>query len=229
MTKTFQTALMFAALSAFAYPAAAAPIIVNGSFEDTTGLTDNIDFFDGVPIGWSFTGNIVQLLTSSITDAPSGIDGDLYLEINDSGEPGPFGTLSQSVTGLTVGQEYEVAFLWGNRGSFPNDSYDFTVAMGGATFSRSGSGLVNLTAASIQFLASSSTEELRIIFNDPGVSTVTGGGLDAFEIQAVDAVPEPSTTALLSLSAAGFAVYRRRRPGPTLRLKSCSRRRPSRS
>ena len=97
---------MLVALSAFAFPASAAPILVNGSFEDTTGLAGSGDFFDGVPIGWSFTGNIVQLLTSAVPTAPSGIDGNLYVEFNGDDALSSFGTLSQSVTGLTVGQEY---------------------------------------------------------------------------------------------------------------------------
>ena len=207
MTKTFQSALMLVALSAFAFPASAAPILVNGSFEDTTGLVGGGDFFDGVPIGWSFTGNIVQVLTNAVPTAPSGIDGNLYVEFNGDDALSSFGTLSQSVTGLTVGQKYEVAFLWGNRGVPGDDAYDFAVEMGGATFSRAGSGLVNLTAGSIQFIASLSTEELRIIFNDPGGPTLTDGALDAFEIHPVSDVPEPSSMVLLSLGVAGFGVH----------------------
>jgi len=206
MKKTLPSALTLVALIGFACPASAAPVLVNGSFEDTTGLADSGTFFDGVPIGWSFTGTGVQLLTSSIAIAPSGIDGNLYVESTGDDALSSFGTLSQSVTGLTVGQKYEVAFLWGNRGAPGDDAYDFAVEMGGATFSRAGSGLVNLTAGSIQFIASLSTEELKIIFNDPGAPTLTDGALDAFEIHAVSDVPEPSSMVLLSLGVAGLGA-----------------------
>ena len=78
--------------------------------------------------------------------APSGVDGDWYVEIFRNPD---FGTLSQTVTGLEIGQEYELSFLWGNR----TRGYDFTVEMGGSSFNASGTGLVDMIAKSFSFVA----------------------------------------------------------------------------
>ena len=111
---------------------ATAITIVNSSFEDISGLTGSFDFFDGVPTGWSFTGTKVQALKSPPW-SPSGVDGSYYIEIFKSPD---FGTLSQSVPGLVIGQQYELSFLWGNR----MNGYDFTVEMSGSSFGASGYG-----------------------------------------------------------------------------------------
>ena len=106
--------------------------IVNSSFEDISGMTDFGSFADGVPTGWSFTGTEVQALKSP-PYTPSGVDGSYYIEIYKSPD---FGTLSQSVPGLVIGQQYELSFLWGNR----MNGYDFTVEMSGSSFGASGYG-----------------------------------------------------------------------------------------
>lgn len=187
-----------------------AALITNGSFEDTTGLSGGGSFFTGVPNGWTFTNDAVQLLTASIPTAPSGFDGNLYVEVFTSSDD--FGTLSQTISGLIVGQVYEVSFLWGNRGTTPAQAFDFDIEIGGSTFSRTGSGLVNMTPGLITFTAASVSHSLNLTFNDPGSSTVTGGALDAFVINQVSApVPEPSTLAMFGLGAIGLVARRPRK------------------
>lgn len=155
--------------------------IVNNSFEDITGMNDNGTFANGVPAGWSFTGTKVQALQSPPND-PSGVDGSYFIEIFNSSD---LGTLSQNITGLTVGQEYELSFLWGNR----TLGYDFKVEMDGSSFSQSGTGLVNMIAESFTFTATATNGDLNITWNECGVGCVSGGALDAFVLNEVPIPP----------------------------------------
>jgi hypothetical protein len=108
-------------------------------------MTDFTSNFDGVPVGWSFSGNQVQILKSP-PFAPSGVDGENYLEMYNTAD---LGTLSQDVTGLVAGQPYKLSFLWGNRTS----AFDITISMGGSSFNESGDGLIAMTIASLIFTA----------------------------------------------------------------------------
>jgi hypothetical protein len=173
--------------------------IVNGSFEDITGMSDLGTFANGVPPGWSFTGTEVQALQSP-PFAPSGVDGSYFIEILSS----PLvGTLSQTVMALTIGQEYELSFLWGNRVG----GYDFTIEMGGSSFSESGSGIVNMIADSFTFTATATSEDLNLTWHDSAAVTHCGGALDAFVL-----TPEPTTALLLAAGLAGLAAAGRRHP-----------------
>ncbi len=177
--------------------------IVNGSFEDITGMTDNGSYANGIPTGWSYTGTTLQALKSP-PFSPSGVDGDYYIEIYSSPD---FGTLSQIVTGLTIGQEYELSFLWGNRML----GYDFTIEMGGSSFNESGTDLVNMIAESFAFTATAMSEDLNLTWNDSGLDSVSGGALDAFVLtETGPSIPEPTTLLLMGFGLAGIG-YRRRK------------------
>lgn len=174
-----------------------AATIVNGSFEDLTGLSG----FDGVPVGWTFTGTQVQVLNSSVY-GPSGADGFYYVEIYNSSD---LGTLSQTVTGLTVGQEYKLSFLWGNR----LNPFDITVEMGGSSFNQSGTGVISMTPASFFFTAASTSVPLNITWN---TGTDVSGALDAFVLTGPESVvPLPASLPLFAtgLGAMGLVGWRR--------------------
>ena len=200
MIRLFTAALVVGGVLATFHSTTNAATIVNGSFEDTSGMIDFTSNFDGVPVGWSFSGNQVQVLKSP-PFAPSGVDGENYVEMYNTAD---LGTLSQDVNGLIFGQEYELSFLWGNRTS----AFDITVEMGGTSFNASGSGLVNMTSASLIFTVANTIETLSITWNDPGDYGVSGA-LDAFRISAV---PLPAGVWLLlsALGGLGFAGWRRK-------------------
>ena len=196
-------ALAGIALVAYAAPSSAITI-VNGSFEDISGMVDSGDYANGTPNGWTFTGLEVQILKSP-PFAPTGVDGERYVEMSGGTD---WGVLSQVVTGLTVGHDYELSFLWGNRQS----AFNMTVEMGGQSFATSGTGVANMTAQTLQFTAANTSETLALEWLTPnGVS----GALDAFELIDLDAaqveIPAPPNLAILGLGLAGLVAIRRKR------------------
>ena len=102
-----------------------------------------------------------------------------------------------------IGQQYELSFLWGNR----MRGYDFTVEMGGSSFGASGAGLVDMIPESFAFTATSTVENLNIIWHDSGEDSVSGGALDAFVLEVI---PEPATLSLFTLGS--LTLLRRRKP-----------------
>lgn len=183
---------------------ASATTIINGSFEDVTGLSGGGAVSNGEPVGWTYTGGGgfgVQVLASP-PFTPSGVDGLRYVE--SYAGPAEIGTLSQVVAGLTIGTTYELSFLWGNR----QDAFDMVVAMGGNSFAVSGTGLINMTAESFQFVASSTSETLALTWN---FGTEVSGALDNFELSQVGGpveVAEPAVPASLGLGLLGLYLLR---------------------
>ena len=198
---------------------AGAQTIVNGDFEDLTGLTSigsSGQIFRGPsPAGWTWTpggagGAVagIDVLDYALggSPTPNANSGTYYFEVATRGD---FGVLSQDISGFTVGQQYELNFDWGNRfgGDPTTSSFDFTVSIDGESFSQSavnGSQL-GLFSQSILFTASSSNLTLSLDLLDQ--DTFSGGAFDNF---TVTAVPEPSSALLLGLSALGFIGRRKR-------------------
>ena len=173
--------------------------ITNASFEDVSGMSCSISSCQGRPVGWSFTNNKVQVYFQSFFPLGALVDGNRYLESFNSDL---LGTLSQDVTGLSIGQEYELSFVWGNR----IFAFNMTVEMGGGSFSTSGPGALDMVAESFVFTATSTTEDLNITWHN---GTIGSGAFDAFEITEVTVIPEP-TTCVLALAALCLALSRRR-------------------
>lgn len=205
--RTFGKSIVGALVAAaFMTGGANATTIINGSFEDITGMADSGTFANGVPVGWTYVGGGgfgVQVLESP-PFAPSGVDGLRYVE--SYAGPAEIGTLSQVVAGLTIGTTYELSFLWGNR----QDAFDMEVAMGGNSFAVSGTGLIDMVAESFQFVASSTSETLALTWN---FGTEVSGALDNFELSQVGGpvdVAEPAVPASLGLGLLGLYLLRRR-------------------
>ena len=178
--------------------------IINGSFEDLTGLTmtGGTAYGNGVPVGWSYTSAAtnpyVQVLNTGFYPV-LGVDGNFYVEYGSG-----FGTLSQNVTGLSVGQDYELSFLWGNR----LGNFDITVEMGGASFNAVGTGLTGMTSQSLFFSALATDLDLGITWNR---STQYSGAHHAFVLSEVSAVPLPPLAILFGTALLGLAGLRRRK------------------
>lgn len=204
---------------------ASAQTVLNGSFEDQSGMTFVTDFrgdfYDGASPGWVWTAdaanptaNGVNHIHRDFTGSPISVTGDYFLE---AGNANALGVLSQDISGFTPGTGYILSFDWGNReDTDPNRyAYNFSVSIGGETFSRSGptgGGVINFTTEELLFKASSTVETLSITFADPGdgLNSATIGALDNFSLAAAP-VPEPGTAAFLGIAGAALFLRRRRR------------------
>ncbi|MEM7476845.1 MAG: PEP-CTERM sorting domain-containing protein [Planctomycetota bacterium] len=189
-----------------------ADTIVNGSFEDTSGLVTTLSphVLAGVPHGWTSSQDWQITSTSLVT----GGDGSFFLEW---GNPGtgdghvynntfPL-SISQSITGLTPGTEYALSFYLGARSG--TGAYSVEVDFGSSTFSASGSATEALTERILLHTPTSATETLTITQNSGGL----GAAFDNFTLSST-AVPEPSSIALFSVCLAGL-TWRCRRRAPS--------------
>jgi hypothetical protein len=132
-------------------------------------------------------------------------------------------TLSQSITGLTVGDRYRLGFYWaagqiwepavgGWNGPTQNQ---LAVSLGTETFSTpvlsiASHGFSGWLGQSFVFTATSSAEVLSFLFESPSsVGVPPAALLDGVSLAAV---PEPATWAVMLIGIAGLgAVARRRR------------------
>lgn len=182
--------------------------VINGGFEDTTGMTPVGNFYQGSTIpGWSFSGFTAEIATISAFGTPTGVTGTNYLEVFRT-DPNGLGTLSQTVSGMTVGQDYELTFDWGNRAHIGGDqNYEFDVSIAGQSFSQFGTDPVDMTSETIPFTATSTSETIGITFYFPSSFSETDGAFDNF---AINQVPEPSSTVLIGIGGLALILKRRR-------------------
>lgn len=192
----------------FVYNASQSPT-TSGTSADNSGSFGDSDAA-AIKLWGPGTGNNNGLTVSPQGGAFVALDGDYHV-----------GTLSQSISGLQIGQAYALSFYWAasqqsNRDgathqsltvSFGSQSYDTsTVTLPNHGFS--GWMLQNYT-----FVATSTTQTLSFLAHGSAANGAPGSLppfllLDGVSMQAV---PEPSTFALLGLGFVGVLGARLRR------------------
>jgi hypothetical protein len=232
-TKFALKALLLIASLGVAQDAAAANLLVNGSFEDPVQggplfATFNIPAGSTQITGWTVVQGNVDL-TNTCCYARSYAGSQAVDLIGDSnGTSGVFGGLSQTFA-TTQGQEYRLTFAYShNNGTY---SPDYAVQVTVADANAPGNSVLSAEASqayywnwhsqaddvydlfSQTFVASSSSTILTFMDTRGGFNA--GIYLDDVSVEVVTAaVPEPSTWAMMVLgfTGVGFMTYRRRKP-----------------
>lgn len=214
--KTLSAAI--AAVALFAGTASAATIN-NGSFEasNPTLPGPNVDvissFFNpnGLP-GWTVSGGSVDLVSNGLWQAA---DGNNSLDMNGA-RPG---TIWQDITGLVLGQTYDITFAMAGN-PFVQQEYSLgvvvgNVAPGSHTFNSTGqtTGNMGWVDQTYTFTANAASMRLTFFSETLGFPFIAGPTLDNVRITEATtaAVPLPATGLLLIGALGALGIGRRRR------------------
>ncbi len=205
--------------------ASAANLVVNGGF-DADDITGNKVNFQGNVTGWNGGANLTFLAAPGTAD-----DLSLYLAVYGSfpatspqggnfiladGDPNYSGVFSQTISGLTIGQQYLLTF-WqaaGQQYGFTGPTTEqWSVTFGADTqlsslFTLPEAGVGPWQQQSMLFTATGTSQTLSFL----AVGTPGGAPpisfLDGVELNAV---PEPSTLSMMAVGALGLGFVRLRR------------------
>ena len=188
--------------------ASAALSLTNGNFQDLTGLTPNAvtGWYNGVPAGWSSS---TTSLTFNVINWNSG---DLAANLQTLGPSSPsFTPLYQSAGLMPSTGDVTLSFsILGFSGTYGMAAAIYNAPAGGSP----ASGWTVLTSASYDQTAGSfQTLVAPNVVADTPIAVGFWQWAGSPGIDNVSVVPEPSTYALLVISAVGVAAHvaRRRR------------------
>lgn len=217
MTRSIVSTLTVVMLAGVAAPALAVPILVNGSL--TGGISNG-----GVPSGWSILAGSPDTMDQNNN---VGVGGSLDFGAVPSG-PSPDGgtwvgmgssgtfieTFAQSVGGFAIGQLYQLSWYAGNFGYSPNgfgyvNPNAIETLVGGVSIG-AGSTLAlspDWTLQSLVFTATAANLQIAFQLDTTATSYMS---IDGITLTEVDAVPEPTTLALLGAGLVAVRARRRR-------------------
>lgn len=223
------------ALSLCAHAAQATDLVTNGSFELYSGSAPKGTFSAVAPTGWS-VGNTTALV---FVDAPGTAGNGTYLSvysgfpstspdggnfIEADGDPSYSTSISQTVSGLVVGQSYTLTFdqAAGQQAGFTGPTTEqWAVTFGADTqdstlYSLAQGATGSWEQQTMTFVAATAAQVLSFL----AVGTPGGAPpisfLDGVSLQA-SAVPEPASLSLVGVGVLGLAAVglRRRARGNT--------------
>lgn len=213
---------------AAALPARAATnLVTNGSFEsNTVAANDKTSFTSAGVTGWSGGAKLTFLAAPGTADnvnkylavygpfPATSPDGGDFVEAD--GDPNYSSAISQTISGLTVGQTYQLSFYQaaGQQYGFTGPTTEqWKVTFGGNTqysslYSLPQGGVGPWQQVTMNFTATSASQTLSFL----AVGTPGGAPPISFlDGVSLTDVPEPATLALVGLGALGMLATRRRK------------------
>ena len=157
-------------------------------------------YYSGIN-GWSNSNDGVEIGTSTLYGLPCISAGCQHLEVNAN----KFGTVSQTVSGLNIGETYNLVFDYGGRPGGGPQILD--VSFGGAFLAEDTGSYGAWTLNSFLVVATSNTEKLTFLSVD--TSGVGGNPSYGNEITnvALFATPLPSTWTMLIAGFIGLGFF----------------------
>jgi hypothetical protein len=178
-------------------------LIVNGSFETPNVGTFWTNFANGAVLGWNDTSGSdgIEIDFSPVVGGPA-YDGNQSMEVDAT----TFDTVSQTVNGLTVGQQYLLFWAYGDRpGSGPQqlDVYfgGNLVTIDSDTAATDGNASLVWFPQSFIATATSTSEVLSFAAVNVGGLSSYGNEIDGVSLQSI---PEPATLLLLAPGLIGL-------------------------
>jgi hypothetical protein len=181
--------------------ASATNLIVNGNFAlPYTG--PEYQFNDVIPGWYSNTDDSIETGGSNNYGLPCADASCQNLEVNAY----KLGSVSQTITGLTVGTAYNLNYLYGGRPSGGTQILD--VSFGDALLRSNTGSLGYFTPNSFRVIATSTSETLT--FASEVTNGVSDQGNDLTGV-SLSVVPEPAIWAMMLVGFAGVGAMARRR------------------
>ena len=226
----------FAGLTCFAAHATPVNLVTNGDFETLTKGVGQINGTYTTATGWTSSGyNFVFNGGNADTVGAKGQSGTVKLwggngltyspaGGNFLGADGAYlvGAITQNITGLTVGQKYDLSFYWAGaqQSGFSGETTEnWTVKLGNQSFTTAtvtdpSHGFTGWMQQTFTYTATSTSEILSFLATGTPSGEPPFSLLDGVKLTAAD-VPEPSSTALfLGGLVLLVAATRLRRRGP---------------
>jgi hypothetical protein len=198
MKKLLIIALAAAPLLASAAPSLGPNLIKNGSFEATTVADGKWSTFSTIN-GWTVGTNKIELRNNAVGVASDGkvfAELDVYVNSN----------ISQ-VIATDIGQWYQLSFDYANRANATNGlGWSFSHAANATIVEAPSLSKAGWTTFTTQVQASNS--QMILSFAALGKSDGVGSSLDNVQLNAV---PEPTSLALMGLGLAALGLVSRRK------------------